>query len=647
MEKNRETDGAERLADAGISAVSGDEMEKMSGESGTERAAAGAGQETGREPRPGGERREGRMEDETAVQKQERASLPGESRQERPEGMSGTYEEAAGGENGPQRRPDLYGTAGQYEAEQRERERVRAERLKPLQTNFAYFSRLSLFFGLAYTFCLYKNPAGITYPLFVLAACVCGVLACRKLGCPIKRGSWFLLAAALALGIGTCRTAEWFLIAVNGLALVLLGCVFGIHQFYDDDTWNLGKYFSSILLYLCHALGQAAVPFQHFAAFSRQREHGKTRRVSLFLGGLLAAVPLLFVLVWLLGAADAVFSDLVHGLFQTGSWLRPFTLLHLFFMTAFGFLAMYCLICCSLLRPLKPETADRRHGEPIPVLACMGSVAVVYVVFCAIQIFYLFLGKGRLPEGYTYSSYARQGFFQLLFVAILNLIMVLCCLKYVRPDRVLNVLLTVICACTYVMLASAVYRMCLYVQVYHLTYLRLTTLWFLAMTAVLLAGVTLLIWQPRFPLFRFGLAVVTVFYAALVWAKPGEILGWDYVHHMDRGEVTAKDMRYLVYNLSADAAPAIASLELTREEAEDLGLWPAAETGLPEDWEEKSETPDGAAGGGGQDTAAGSLPNAWMQSYYELHAGKNYRSMGLRNYNFSLAKVRALIPEQP
>ncbi len=561
-------------------------------------------------------------------------------------------EETSGnGQNEPQRHPDLYGTAGQYEAEQRERERVKAERLKPLSENFAYFSCLSLFFGLAYAFCLYKNPGGITYPLFVLAACACGVLACRKLGRPVKRGSWFLLAAALALGIGTCRTAEWFLIAVNGLALVLLGCVFGIHQFYDDEAWNLGKYFSSILLYLCHALGQIAVPFQHFAAFSRQREHGRTRRVSLFLGGLLAAVPLLLVLVWLLGAADAVFSDLVHGLFRAGSWLRPFTLLHLLFMVAFGFLAMYCLICCSLLRPLKPETADRRHGEPLPALACMGSVAVVYMVFCAIQIFYLFLGKGRLPEGYTYSSYARQGFFQLLFVAVLNLVMVLCCLKYIRPDRALHGILTVICACTYVMLASAVYRMCLYVQVYHLTYLRLTTLWFLAMTAVLLAGVTLLIWRPRFPLFRFGLAVVTVFYVALVWARPGQILGWDYVSHMDRERVTAEDMRYLVYGLSADAAPAIASLDLTWEEIEGLDIGLAPETGLPDDWEERSEVLDGAAGNGGQDTAvvqtraADSLPNAWMRSYYELHAGKNYRNMGLRNYNFSLARVRSLIPE--
>ncbi|MFR8843973.1 MAG: DUF4153 domain-containing protein [Waltera sp.] len=50
--------------------------------------------------------------------------------------------------------------------------------------------------------------------------------------------------------------------------------------------------------------------------------------------------------------------------------------------------------------------------------------------FSGIQIFGLFLGKMQLPEGYTYAQYAREGFFQLLAVSILNLILVLVCLSF-------------------------------------------------------------------------------------------------------------------------------------------------------------------------------------------------------------------------
>ena len=39
----------------------------------------------------------------------------------------------------------------------------RETRLLPVKNNFPYFISLSLGFGVIYTFCLYKNPAGITY----------------------------------------------------------------------------------------------------------------------------------------------------------------------------------------------------------------------------------------------------------------------------------------------------------------------------------------------------------------------------------------------------------------------------------------------------------------------------------------------------
>lgn len=123
----------------------------------------------------------------------------------------------------------------------------------------------------------------------------------------------------------------------------------------------------------------------------------------------------------------------------------------------------------------------------------------------------------------TYSQYARQGFFQLLFVAVLNLVMVLMCLKYFREHVLLNGFLLLVSLCTYVMLASAAYRMVLYVQQYQLTFLRILVLWFLAMLFVLMAGVVILIFNHEFPLFRFCLAVVSSFYLVFAWMRPDYI----------------------------------------------------------------------------------------------------------------------------
>lgn len=482
--------------------------------------------------------------------------------------------------------------------------------LRPIFSSFPFFALLSLAFGLMYTFCLYRNPCGITYPLFTAFACFCGVFACKKLLLPMKKDSWFLLAAAMLLGIATCRTSDSFLILVNGIALVLLGCIFALHQFYDDTAWNIGKYLSSIFLYLYHAMGALFVPFRHMARYMKSQDNPLVRQLPLLLLGFLAALPVLAVVIWLLGAADAVFFNLTADIFN--KILRPDLLIRLFFHTLFAVLALYCLMCSCCLHKIREDTPDRSKVSPVIAITGLSMTAFIYLVFCGIQVVYLFLGRGTLPAGYTYSGYARQGFFQLLIVAVFNLVLVLCCLKYIRPHKAITWILTLICVCTYVMIASAGYRMTLYVREYHLSYLRLLVIWFLILLAVLMIGVTVIIWRQKFPLFRYGVLMVSVFYVALAWARPDSVIAWDYVNHLDKQEVTYEDLSYLAGSLSADGAPAMASLlsdsSLSLSMADD-------------------EYP------------------VWLRNYYAAHVRPGYKDLGIRNYNFSFAQAKRLFPE--
>ena len=87
----------------------------------------------------------------------------------------------------------------------------------------------------------------------------------------------------------------------------------------------------------------------------------------------------------------------------------------------------------------------------------------------------------RRPAGrMTYSQYAHQGFWQLLFVSIINFLAVLVCMQVFGENKILEILLCVISVCTCVMILSAAYRMLLYVEEYDLTFLRVLVLWFLA-----------------------------------------------------------------------------------------------------------------------------------------------------------------------
>lgn len=159
----------------------------------------------------------------------------------------------------------------------------------------------------------------------------------------------------------------------------------------------------------------------------------------------------------------------------------------------------------------------------------------------------------QLPSGYTYARYAREGFFQLLFVCILNVIIVLLGSGLFRKNKILNAFLILITLCTYIMIASSAYRMGLYVSEYGLTATRLCVFWALGVIALFMLGVILSICKPAFSLFRYGIIVIGVCYLVLAFARPDYL-----VARYNTVCMEDTDYKYLM-SLSTDASPALAA----------------------------------------------------------------------------------------
>lgn len=113
------------------------------------------------------------------------------------------------------------------------------------------------------------------------------------------------------------------------------------------------------------------------------------------------------------------------------------------------------------------------------------------------------------------------------------------------------------------MIASSAMRMLIYIRFYYLTFLRILVLWMLALLAVLFLGILANIYVESFPLFRYSMAVVTVFYLVLSFAHPDYIIARVNVANAeaetrqwwaDEDVEPYNDFRYLSM-LSADAAP--------------------------------------------------------------------------------------------
>lgn len=453
-------------------------------------------------------------------------------------------------------------------------EKTETAETKRMKDQFYFFGPVTFLYAVFYAFCMFHNGSGITFPFFLAGTLLYFVFSLSKLEITLKKGSTFYMISILLLGVSTFCTDGRAIISLNKLAVFLLVMCLLLNQYFDTQKWNLGKYVGSICQLVVMSFGELSTPFSDGKAYF---SHKGNKKVWYGLLGAVAALPILSVAVGLLSSADAVFRKMTLDFMN---WIRPGNIFNVVIRVMFLFFASYALTSYLCKKSIPEEVKDRRNGEPVVAITIMSLLSLLYLLFSGIQIFGLFLGKMQLPEGYTYAQYAREGFFQLLAVSILNLILVLVGLSFFKESKVLKVIMTVMSLCTFVMIASSVMRMIIYIRYYYLTFLRIFVLWMLAVLFVMFIGVLINIYRESFPLFRYGVVMVTALYLALSFSHPDYLIarvnlanapgedgrGWAESGEQDYGDdffsgpffrgAEYSDFDYLS-GLSADAAPVI------------------------------------------------------------------------------------------
>lgn len=423
--------------------------------------------------------------------------------------------------------------------------------------NFPYFAVTSFLYGIFFTFCLYRNLTGILFPVWVVGTILYFIFAFSKLELKWKKSSWVFATAIFLLAVSTCLTDDGFLHFFNALGILLLMATMLLHQLYQDRDWGFGRYFLNMWAFFANFLCSLILPFRHLDEY-RKKQSAKEHRMAKYIGlGILVAIPLILVVLALLVSADEIFSHMV------GNLLLPI-------LENWDWILIICLICVMTIviyavmgglinYPLSEKQVEYRKTDPVIAITFTSVLALIYLLFCGIQIVYLFAGgSGGLPDGFTYAEYARKGFFQLLLVSILNFAIVIICSSFFRDSRILKGILTLISICNYVLIGSSVYRMILYVKAYNLTYLRILVLWFLGVLSILMIGVLIYIYRRKFRLFLYLTMVITIGYLGFSFSRPDARIA---VYNIENKEVLlTEDVSYLMRNLSLDAAPVIARL---------------------------------------------------------------------------------------
>ena len=390
-----------------------------------------------------------------------------------------------------------------------------------MKENFRFFGPVTFLYAVFYAFCMYRNGSGVTFPFFVAGSLLFLCFSLSKLETTLKRGSIFYMAAMVLLGVSTFCTDDSRLIFFNKLGIFLLMMSLLLKQFFDTTGWQLGKYLFSICQLVCASLGELGRPISDFIGYRKKNASETGKKLLYVVLGLAVGLPLFIVVLLLLASADAVFRQMTESVLEN---IRLDNIMNVLIRVAFIFFASYALTAYLCKRCIGEEVKDRRVGEPILAITVTGLLTLLYLLFCSVQIGGLFLGKLELPQGYTYSKYAREGFFQLLAVSLLNLVIVLLCMAFFKKSKVLKGILTAMSLCTFIMIASSAWRMIYYIRYGYLTFLRILVLWFLVVLALLFAGVVTGIFREKFPLFRYSVGVVTVLYLIFSFVHPDYLI---------------------------------------------------------------------------------------------------------------------------
>jgi hypothetical protein len=313
--------------------------------------------------------------------------------------------------------------------------------------------------------------------------------------------------------------------------------------------------------------------------------------VAVLRGVLLAILPVLLFAA-LFRSADAGFDRLVRTLLDVD--LNEITI-HLIVIGLITWIVAGWGRQLVIEQPWNNFVSQRSAPFTIGMVETtimLGALVVLFATFVVLQIEYLFGGVAfvEASRDFTYAEYARRGFFELVWVAMLSLTLLLVTHWLVRPtsgngQHVFVTLVAVLIALLYVIMLSAVLRMALYTSLYGLTELRLYTTAFMTWLAVVFAWFVATVLRGQRRHFAVGAVVagfVTV--AVLNGINPDGLIARTNLTRADSPR--PPDGVYLT-SLSADAVPAIVAglSALPTDEQQRVQVWLARRWSTPPtDW---------------------------------------------------------------
>ena len=220
----------------------------------------------------------------------------------------------------------------------------------------------------------------------------------------------------------------------------------------------------------------------------------------------------------------------------------------------------------SSVNSVEKISAGMKKIPPALVAIPVFSVLVIYVLFFVSQwAYYMSAFTHTLPDGYSAAEYAREGFFRLCVVVSINsalIIVIGCFMKIVGKagetlQKIMKLLLSV---ASLILIATAVSKMLLYIDLYDLTVDRLVVTVFLVFLAISFIAVIISCLFRRVRSLPIIIVSALVMIAAFTLINTNGLIAKYNVDMYISGKHQNIDVEYLAKELSYSAVPELGRL---------------------------------------------------------------------------------------
>lgn len=290
--------------------------------------------------------------------------------------------------------------------------------------------------------------------------------------------------------------------------------------------------------------------------------------------GLALGAVLLAIVIPLLIHSDAAFSGMIELIADKLNFKFTLTIAQKLAVLFVIFLPIY-----SFAYGITHEKDDNKNSEQTIkvqikfdftiVITLMSVVVAIYLLFCISQFSYFISAfQGILPKDFSYSQYARKGFFESIPLSLINFILIILLNNLLRQNKstgkrvVMRIYSFFICGISLFIVITAISKLVLYMKAYGLTILRIYSAWFLIVLSLILIAVYIYSFYNKMNLFNSILVIFTTMFLILNYMNIDYAIA-KYNTSLDRKDKL--DIIMTFKDLSLSAAEPLCGLDISSD----------------------------------------------------------------------------------